>query len=182
MEQRQSLTTDENGAQDKDEQINYKKSNIFQSFLKRHPRSNETIDPLHYPLEQVTDAEYGISSSYAPTNVLVDEHPEGSRNVDTGVDENESRRQKRRKFIAGTSTIIIFLISIIAVIVGNDTAHPKSLEIMCSLANIATISGRKECIDACAAVECCFTSGDDSCYAESEEKCRQVSYFVTVYA
>jgi len=171
-EQQQSLTADVEGSSDKDQPNISEKLGSGSSFMKKirlGPR--EYIDPAHYPLEQITDAEYGVSPSYSHTDASED-----LRNMDTEADAHDSRKGK---FIGVTCTLLILLIFIIAV---TTKASPIDMEVVCSLEKISTKSGHRKCVDACDAGKCCFSSGKESCFAESEELCGRYTSCGNLYS
>ena len=52
---------------------------------------------------------------------------------------------------------------------------PTDLDRVCSVRNMATEAGHKDCEKLCSPATCCMKSGEDSCYSEHESLCEKVS-------
>jgi len=161
-EEQQPLTMNEGGDHDKDEQNCDDKCAISQTLMKKLSNSKDCIDPSQYPLEQITDAEYGLSASVDHSNV-----------------DHSSLKQKKRKLIVVISAITLIITCTILLLIRRSlsgdiqepsthgleppanisiTKAPNDVGSLCSDASIASTSGFIECQSACLPGQCCFTS------------------------
>ena len=130
---------------DKDEEKCYYEKDITRKLMKRSSSSKESIDPSHYPLEQITDAEYGRPLDHSDMNNRL-----------------HLKQQKQLKF-----TLLISLVGLLFIIAGivvstirhkrsgnilepsTTISEPEILENICNITNILTQSGLTKCEEAC---------------------------------
>jgi len=146
-------------------------------------------DPSQFPLEQYTDSEYGVSTgvppetySYSSANPnSIDYNPQPLRKMDAVDDRtNDDKWQKRiicwGLMVAMTICLLIMIGSIVAYQNRiNVRPAPKGLLDLCSMKNIGTEKGHRQCKRACKEAECCMAAGALSCFLEQEDVCREVS-------
>jgi len=154
------------------------------------PRAREPFyDPSQFPLEQCTDAEYGIRGSVPPDNYSfasadptnIDYEPKPLKKM--GIVDNRIHDENRQKRIICwglvTAMIICLLIMIGSVVAYekriNVHSPPKNLVEVCSMKSIGTEKGHRHCEKACREAECCMASGVQSCFLEQEDVCSEVS-------
>jgi hypothetical protein len=154
---------------------------------KKAARDLKVHDPANFPLEQYTDAEYGLSgrppetysySSADPNNI--DYSPRSLRKMDN-VDVRQQVDKGQRKIIAYgfCCTIVFCLFIMIASIVAfkshmNVHSAPTNLADVCSMQSIGTEKGHKHCEKSCKEAECCMASYDSSCFLEQQTVCMEV--------
>jgi len=140
--------------------------------MTRLSSSKSFVDPLTYPLEQITDAEYG-------------------RPIDhSAFDDSYLKRQKLRKIIAITGAVIIIAV-ILGVVLGTTSGRnrsengndphkngqeprivipepPADIINICSITTISRPSGKKKCEQICDSVKCCTSGGNETCLVSTE--------------
>jgi len=184
--QHQPLAVNEDDAQNEGKEDLYNKDLISNRLMKRLSISKDCIDPIHYPLEQCTDAEYGFSNSHASfDSSSVDYNPTDLEKMGATRNMYDEKRLKMRKFFVMASTIILVLIVVICIVLGNAARErdnrkndynniqlpPEDLEKLCNRTNTLTDFGLKQCKDACDAAHCCMGTAGKSCFTEFENIC-----------
>jgi len=152
-------------------------------------------DPSHFPLEKYTDGHYGASSS-DPTKI--DYIPESLRKMKI-VGDQTYRLDNHKKFIfIGIGFTFFLIIGIVVGIVIDRMTHaeekleknerntvikppPDNFEIKCSISNVKTLDGRKECNDICKNADCCMAAGEYSCFMEEEDMCGMYSFCANLH-
>jgi hypothetical protein len=150
---------------------------------------NKHLNPSTFPLEQCTDAEYGIRGTLPPATYSyasadpnnIDYEPQPLRKMEVLDTGNDLDKWHRRIVCIGlvTALTISLLIMIGSVIAYENRINvrppPKNLLDICSMTNVGTGKGHQKCVKACQEAECCMASGAQSCFAEQEAVCTEVS-------
>ena len=158
------------------------------------PTNGKIHDPSQFPLEQYTDAEYGIRGTYPPdtysfatadpTSIDYDPRPLRKMNPDEVAhhqQQTESEKQQRRAMCIGfiLAVVICLMIMIGSIVAYEDRIDvhppPTTLEFLCSVKSISTSNGHRRCERACKQADCCMAGGGDSCFQEQQEVCFKVS-------
>lgn len=151
-------------------------------------------DPANFPLEDYTDAEYGISGtppetySYASSNPMsIDYNPRSLKKMEALDSRAEHEKMQRKVIICGfCTTIMISMFIMIASVVSYENhidvnPAPKNLDGVCSMLNIRTEKGHKFCEKKCKEAKCCMQSFDSSCFLEQEDVCTEYSPCGTIH-
>ena len=118
--------------------------------------------------------------------------------MDDEAEEHELEMQKRRRI--SLCVAVGILVAVVAALAGgtakvfmwwgpgssSDSINvvqqpgglpepPTDLDRVCSVRNMATEAGHKDCEKLCSPATCCMKSGEDSCYSEHESLCEKVS-------
>jgi len=186
-------TSDDDDILVDDEENNRKKT------LMRDP-INSVRDPSQFPLEEYTDAEYGIRSttnyenySYAtsdPSSVNYEPKALSKMEYDEDKQMVKDLEERKRKLVfwgfLGAISVCVIIILIALISHANSRRQhimkaPANLEDMCDITNISIEKGFLECEKACVEAECCMAPGNLSCFKDQQETCKMYSPCATLY-
>ena len=148
-------------------------------------RYDPTLAAVRRYSEQLHDYDRGPVSMFDPDNMSRVDVLDPDEIVDV-----VRARHKRRRLIFCIGAIVVMGSIILGLIVrlpenylrdgGLTSAHsvlvapPEELEQMCSVGNISTEQGHRDCERACLAASCCMAAGTESCFLEQEGICGMV--------
>lgn len=154
----------------------------------RAPRRGSLVNYIRVSARKLHESGIG---EFDPDNIV-------TIGMDDEAEEHELEMQKRRRI--SLCVAIGILVAVVAAFAGgtakvfmwwgpgsssdriggikqpNELPEPPSdLDRVCSVRNMATEAGHKDCEKLCSPATCCMKSGEDSCYSEHKSLCEKVS-------
>ena len=154
----------------------------------RSPRTGSLVNYIRVSARKLHESGIG---EFDPDNIV-------TIGMEDEAEERELEMQKRRRI--SLCVAIGILVAVVAALAGGTAKvfmwwgpglssnnigvvqqpgmlpePPTDLDRVCSVRNMATEAGHKDCEKLCSPATCCMKSGKDSCYSEHESLCKKVS-------